>query len=130
MTPAVRAVFVFDQDGDVMAFPSVEDAAGEMEAVDVDAGEYAALYALDGRIVTATIDAERVMVILTVEEQRDEAGLRQRLLDARERVGLTSPPDDLAAIANELLRLEWEHRWPKWPRWLARRLHGQGPHAV
>jgi hypothetical protein len=77
-----------------------------MEAVDVDAGEYPALFTLDGRIVTVTTEAEQV--VLTVDEQRDEAGLRQRLLDARPRVGLTSPPDDLVASANELLRLEWE----------------------
>jgi hypothetical protein len=93
-----------------------------MEAVDVDAGEYSALFTLDGRIVTATTEAEQV--VLTVDEQRDEAGLRQRLLDARPRVGLTSPPDDLVAIAGV------GARWPKRPRWLARWLHGEGPHAV
>ena len=128
MTPAVRAVFVFDQGGDVMAFPSVEDAAGYMEAVDVEAGEYPALFALDGRIITATTRNHEV--VLTVEDARDEAGLRQRLLEGRQRKRLTSLPDDLVAIANELLRQEWDNRWPKRPRWLVRRLHGEGPHTV
>jgi hypothetical protein len=63
---------------------------------------------------------------LAVKEKRDVAGLRQRLLDTRPQVGLTRPPENLLAVANELLRLDWEHRWPKRPRWLARRLHGEG----
>jgi hypothetical protein len=128
MTPSVRAVFVFDQDGDVMAFQSVEQAAGYMEYIDVEGGEYPALFTLDGRIITAT--TEGYEVILAVEEARDEAGLRQRLLDGWQRNRLTSPPDDLVAIANELLRQEWNNRWPKRPRWLARRLRGEGPHIV
>ncbi len=128
MTPSVRAVFVFDSDGEVMVFPSVEQAAGYMEYIDVEAGEYTALFTLDGRTITAA--TEGYEVILTVEEARDEAGLRQRLLDGRQRNRLTSPPDDLVAIANELLRREWASRWPRRPRWLARRLHGDGPPTV
>jgi hypothetical protein len=72
MTAAVRALFVFDRDGDVMAFPTVEEAAGFLESIDVDAGEYVALFTLDGRIITATTNAHEV--VLTVEETRDEEG--------------------------------------------------------
>src|SRR4051812_12432463 len=37
-----------------------------------------------------------------------------------------SSDEPLAVDANAVLRAEWEARWPKRPRWLARRLHGEG----
>jgi hypothetical protein len=120
-------VLVFALDG-VDAFPSVDDAAASMEGIDVDNGEYPALFTLDGRIVTAT--ASRNDVVLTITDRRDEPDLDRRLREWAPRIGLTSPPDDRRAIANELMRLDWELRWPKRPRWLARRLHGAAPPQI
>jgi hypothetical protein len=120
-------LFVFALDG-VDAFPSVEDAAASMEAIDVDNGEYPALFTLDGRIVTATASNNDVM--LTITDRRDESDLDRRLHEWAPRIGLTSPPEDRRAVANELMRLDWELRWPKWPRWLARRLHRAAPPRI
>jgi hypothetical protein len=120
-------VFVFALDG-VEAFPSVDDAAASMEGIDVANGEYEAVFTLDGRPVTAT--ASKNDVVLTITDRRDEADLDRRLRDWAPRIGLTSPPEDRRAVANELMRRDWELRWPKRPRWLARRLHGSEPPRV
>jgi len=124
----VGAVFVFTKDDDLNVFVSLDDAAGWMEAIDVDDGEYPALFTLDGRLVNARTEDQSVRLSVTGEQ--DEAALHLRLQDYRRRVGLTSAPEDTRAVANELLRLEWEHRWPKRPAWLSRRLHGEGPRQV
>jgi hypothetical protein len=44
------AVLVFDGDGEVMAFPQLEDAAGWMESIDVLDGEYDGAFTPDGRV--------------------------------------------------------------------------------
>jgi hypothetical protein len=44
----VRVVFVFSRDEELIVFPSLKDAAGWMEAIDVDHGEYPAVLALNG----------------------------------------------------------------------------------
>ena len=120
------AVLVFDLDGYVSVFRSVEDAAAWMEPNDVFDGEYPAVFLLDGRVVTpTTTDADRVT--LTVTDERDEASLINWLEASRLRHGVTTPADGVVAAANELLLQEWHDRWPRRPRWLSRRLHGDGP---
>lgn len=126
MTSEAGAVFIFTQDGDARVCRSLSDAS-RMEAIDVDNGEYPGIFLLDGRIVTATTVAGDV--VLTVTEDRDYDGLRRRMQEFRHRSGL-SPLDDLVEVAYEWLRGEWEHRWPKRPRWLARRVHGDAPPSV
>lgn len=122
-----QPVFVFEVD-DVGVFPSVGDAAGSLEGVDVDNGEFEALFTLDGRIVRAKSRGE--VAVLTVTEQRDIAGLKSRLHSYAQNAGLRCSPDDPRAIANEILRRQWEQRWPKRPRWLDERIHGSGPNQI
>jgi hypothetical protein len=122
------AVFVFSEDPVPIVFTSLADAAGQMEAIDVDSGEYQTLYTLDGRVVRASTRGQRV--ILEVSTERDEDDLRRRLTEWSDTGHLTSDPGDLVAVANELLRDEWDGRWPKRPRWLSRRLHGDGPAQI
>jgi hypothetical protein len=122
------AVFVFTQDGDLTVFASVDEAAEWLEATDVADGEYDALFTMDGSVVDARSQDQQV--ILSVTEMRDERALQQRLRDYQRRVGLHTSPEDPRAVANELLRLEWERRWPRRPAWLSRRLHGDGPPQI
>lgn len=124
----MAAVFVFDNDGDLNVFPSLLAAAGWLEAVDVDAGEYAAAFLHDGTVLAMGIDRERV--VLTPTDTRDAARLDQSLNAYQRRVG--GPARDGSALdyANEWLRAAWEQRWPKRPAWLARRLHGDQPPEV
>jgi hypothetical protein len=124
---AGEPVFVFAVDG-VDVFPSVGDAATCIEAFEVEDGDLQALFTLDGRIVHA--HARGVHVVLTVTPERDVWQLRSRLRSYVETAGLASSPDDVRAVANEMLRDEWEGRWPKRPRWLDERLHGDGPVQV
>ncbi|SDR89775.1 hypothetical protein SAMN04489717_0946 [Actinopolymorpha singaporensis] len=129
MADEVRAVFVFDRDHDALVFRSLEHATGYMEAIDVEEGEYVALFTETGGIVNATTTAERV--VLTVTGERDEADLRARLRDHQRRMRTPEPITDPVAFASDYLRREreweWAHRWPRWPAWLDRRLHGEHP---
>lgn len=124
MTEDPRGIFVFTREGDLLAFPSLSEAAAYMEAIDVANGEYPALFTIDGRVVAAATPNNETT--LTVTSEPNDSELNRRLLDYRRKSPQTLPEDRIA-LANALLRWHWEHRWPKRPRWLARRLHGTGP---
>jgi hypothetical protein len=130
MAPNVRAVFVFARDdGDLLVFPSIEAAASYIEAIDVNDGVYEALYTLDGWVSDPRPDRSERQVELVVSGKQDVDGLLQRVADRRPSDHRLSP-GDLPVIANEALRREWSVRWPRWPKWLDRRLHGGGPPHV
>src|SRR6478672_5529871 len=95
------AVFVFGREGDVMAFPHVEDASGWMEAIDVNAGEYEGAFTLDGRIV-AIGTAPKDAIVLRITDERDPSELRARLGRSLANMGLEGDLDDLTSVANEL----------------------------
>ena len=123
------AVLVFNRDGDVMAFPHLDVAAGWMEAVDVLEGEYEAAYTIDGRELTIVAERDSP-VSLRVTDVRDVADLRTRLARSGMHMGLSFDLSNLSAVANYLMRREWERRWPRRPRWLSRLVHGDGPPRV
>ncbi|QGN59086.1 hypothetical protein [Nostocoides sp. HKS02] len=119
-------VFVFGKDGDVMAFPDLETAAGWMESIDVLEGEYEAAFTVDGREVTIVGERESP-VSLRATDVRDLDGLRKRLARSGDHLGLNFPLSDLTAVANDLMRWQWEQRWP---RWVSRLFGGKGPPQV
>ena len=121
----MAAVFVFDRDGDLNVFASLQHAAGWLEAVDVEEDEYQAVFLHDGTVVSVGTSDE--MVLLTPTQDRDLRSLDTLLAQYQQRVPTaprTSAPLD---FANQWLHQEWEGRWPERPRWLARRLHGDAP---
>ena len=123
------AVLVFDRDGEVTAFPRLDNAAGWLESIDVLDGEYVCAFTLDGHVVEITgVHGGPVSLRVTVE--RDDTGLRELLLRSQARMGFVSDVDDLVSVANELMRQEWEHRWPRRPSWLRRSLYGDHPPQV
>jgi hypothetical protein len=123
----VRAVFIFDRDDWCSVFASPEEAAANLEINDVESHEYAG-FTDDGRVVTPIVEQEDVRVVVT--DRRDVDGLQLRLQGCRRHHGFESAIDDPVGIANEILRADWKARWPKRPRWLARRLHGPGPRTI
>jgi hypothetical protein len=126
MTRAGRApVFVFADDG-LNVFENLDHLRGWIEGVDIENGVYEAIFTLDGHVVRAA--ANGADAVLTVTETVDEADLKRRVRRYGKR--FESDPDDLRAVANELLDREWDARWPKHPRWLSRRLHGERPSAA
>ncbi|MDP9444350.1 MAG: hypothetical protein M3P83_08370 [Actinomycetota bacterium] len=124
-----RGVFVFAEDG-VQFFATAAEAAAYVEAVDVETGVYEAFISLDGeRLLPRPVDETNVR--LERSGQHDDANLKALLeRDRATRHAFTSDPSDPVGVANELLAREWEARWPKWPHWLDRRLHGAGPARV
>ena len=124
-----KAVLIFDRDGEAWAFPHLEDAADSMDSMAVLDGEYEAAFTLDGHVVA--INAIRNgPVSLEVTDESDETALRDFLHGSQTRMGFTSDADDPAAVANELIRLEWERRSPNLPKWMRRRLFGDRPPEV
>jgi hypothetical protein len=129
MTEDPRGLFVFERGGDLSVFPSISAARAYMEAIDVANGEYEALFAVDGRIVTVSARDDATAaddITFTVTSKRGDTELDRRLAEYR-RASSRVLPEDRLAFANAILLWEWESRWPKRPRWLARRLHGDGP---
>jgi hypothetical protein len=119
-----RALFVFDQDNWCYVFADADDAAGQLETNDVDAGEYVA-FDQDGTVYE--LWTQGLYVRLRPADERDVADLRQRLRRFLVQRHIECASCDLADIGNAILEAEWEDRWPKRPRWLASRLHGDGP---
>jgi hypothetical protein len=133
------AVLVFANDDPLpMAFESLASAAGYLEAIDVENGLYSesdprtglrgVVYTVDGRLVEA--GAVDNVATLKITTRRDAAGLEQVLRSASERGLIESDPADPLLVARELLDKQWDSRWPKRPRWLDRRLHGDDAPSI
>jgi hypothetical protein len=124
---AARAIFVFDRDDWCSVFPGPEQAAVELEINDVDEDEY---IAFDEHGTVFKLWAEGQDVRLSATDDHDEEQLRERLAAfvTERQIEVTS--DDLIEIGNAILREDWNSRWPKRPRWLANRLHGDTPPSL
>jgi hypothetical protein len=70
------------------------------------------------------------LVVLRLTERVDLAGLRERLEQLQKQHAIEGPLDDLAQVASTRLARAWATRWPKRPRWLDKRLHGEGPYMA
>lgn len=112
--------------------PSIERAAAYMEPVDVRNGEYEAVFDETGRrysfevVTEGSVESTR----LAATEHVDLDELRSRLSDEMSRSNRTGlKVEDVSPLeyAADVSRWQWERRWPKRPRWLSRRLHGDGP---
>jgi hypothetical protein len=118
------ALFVFDRDNWCSVFPDVADAAGQLETNDVETGEYV-VFDQDGTVFEAW--AEGVHVRLRPTDERDPAQLRERLGRFLDESRIKCASDDVMDIANAILEAAWQSRWPKRPRWLSTRVHGDAP---
>jgi hypothetical protein len=114
-----------------MAFQSEAEAAGFMEAIDVDDGEYDAAYLVDGTVLLIRILQGRDgPVALERTDQQHREVLLERIRSFQEANGLPVDVSDLTGFADRLRRQAWARRWPRRPHWLAHRLHGSGPKAI
>ena len=122
----MTALFVFDRDDWCSVFPTVADAENDLEVADVEVGEYV-VFDQDGTVFEARVDEMRVRLRATGE--RDAAQLAARLDRFTREQGIEPAGDDVIDVGNAILAAAWEERWPKRPRWLARRIHGdERPH--
>jgi hypothetical protein len=96
-----------------------------MEAVDVEGGGYTDALTETGQVIKMRTANEEVILELTAEVDRTK--LQGLLRTHGKRVGQPGIELDPVGFANRTWRLAWENRWPKWPRWLDRRLHPHGP---
>ena len=120
-------VFVFYEDGSgVDAYESLRAAWRAVEGIDVKNGEYIFI-AADGRGVEATVSEKwDVTLRLTAESRTDD--LRDRLALVLPVVGLDGRLANTPMAATQaLVDARWSVRWPRWPSWLDRRLHGHRP---
>lgn len=124
----MTAVFAFGVKDDFYVFPSEDYAAGWMEAADVEDGEYAAAYLLDGTVLEVWAAKEQVFLRRT--DSKEMPALLARLRVAQRAAGRSEEIGNLVAFANEVMREDWEGRWPRPPRWLKRWFPGKGPPRV
>lgn len=98
-----------------------------MEAIDVSAGEYPDAYALSGERVEVSVDGEpktgNVVYVRTGEVALDELESRVQSL-CRGRSSPDRPHRRPPDRRGERVGIGREARWPKRPKRLARRLHG------
>jgi len=117
-------VLVVERGGDVWVFPTRQRAEAHIEPYDVEQGEYAGAFGLDGTVYALSTAGDQV--VLRPQQTRDPAALT-RALEQSNRHSPGGPPLDPVALADEELRFQWEHRWPRWPAWLDRRVNGHPP---
>ena len=127
MAMSRRALFVFDRDNWCYVFESVEAAENDLETNDVDADEYV-MFDEGGRVFAARVEGVRVR--LNATDVCDLAQLHERLARFIHSQRTDCVSEDVIDIANAILKADWEDRWPKWPPWLARRIHGVEPPAI
>jgi len=121
---ARRALFVFDRENWSSVFPDVAEATGQLEANDVEADEYI-VFVEDGTVLE--ISADGLDVRLRPTNERDLTQLQERLGGFTDERHVNRASEDVIAIGNAILEADWKRRWPKRPRWLATRLHGDVP---
>ncbi len=121
----VRAIFIFG-DGGVNVEPTVSQAAAFMEPIDIENGEYEAVFDDTGRqYEMKVVDGS---TRLEPTDKVDLDGLVGRIRnDPLVRSLVDTDLEHPMQVAVAISRLQWEHRWPRWPRWLSRRLHGDHP---
>jgi hypothetical protein len=125
----VRAVFIFEGN-DLSVLPSVERAAGHVEAIDVDNGEFD-FFADDGTVLIGTTHDRQVMLRATDDRRPEE--LRERLRRYLSHPKVAMDPalaDDPIAAAQAILDASWSRRPFSWLPWLDRRANGAAPPVV
>jgi hypothetical protein len=118
--PVVYFVFSLDS-GDVNVEPDLTRAAASIDPPDVALAE---VFDDTGRRYAAS--AELFGTVLVDTGEVDRGGLEQRLrsLHERARLEIDETGDFVLSFADAISHWKWDHRWPRWPEWLDRRLHG------
>jgi len=115
--------------GDLQVEPDRSAAAGFMEPVDIENGEYDAVFDNTGRHYRFWVVGKATKLEAT--DEIDLEALRWRLRTLADQGAFRDfgplEVDDPLLVAAAVSRWEWEHRWPRRPLWLSRRLHGAQP---
>jgi hypothetical protein len=104
-----------------------EEADGCLQVVGVLEGVWKTLYRLDGERLTPVLGQHDWVEQLVPTGVHDLPGLLQLLTQYAREHRFSADGSDPGAFVAELARRGYESRWPKWPRWLDRRMHGDGP---
>ena len=126
-----RAFLIFGGP-DLRVEPDVATAAGFMEPIDIENGEYDAVFDNTGRLYRFGVVGKATRLEATDETDLDSLRCRLRALADQGAFRAMGPLDldDPLAVAVAVSRWEWEHRWPRRPLWLSRRLHGPHPRVT
>jgi hypothetical protein len=128
MTSEIRAVFVIERDShDISAFPSLDRAAGSVESYDIEKGQYE-FFADDGTVLDPTV-VDRFKVVLKPTSVKDLDGLIEHLRTwiSAAHISVALDETDPVILAKAISDAHWREKWPRRPKWLRRRLHGDGP---
>jgi hypothetical protein len=114
-----NAVFLLDRDDDLNVIESPERAQGWMEAIDVENGEYVAIYRQDGtRLVPTVVDGR---VVLSATDEVDPRALAALLRAYASRWPSVPQTQDPASFAAAWLERRPRPRIAAWLRRVGRR---------
>jgi hypothetical protein len=128
-------VFVITIDGHVELYRTPADAEAGIEGYDVRDGEYdgdlGGLFSVDGEILEVAITDDVVGDLVRIERTGRFARdmLAARLAELADRNRYEGDPDP-RVVANQIFASYWDNRRIRWPRWLDRRVNGDGPPRV
>ena len=88
----------------------------------------ASFHRVDGERLSASLTPYGTVERLLPTGERDLATVRTLLADYARQQHISWDGDDPQELLLAVRRREYAARWPKWPGWLDRWMHGPGPH--
>ncbi len=113
-------------DGSIDFFEDFEEVDGCLVVSGVVEDSWTTFYRLDGEKLAPVLGQYDWVERLVPTGSRDLGGLVLLLTEYAREHHFESDGSDPAAFVDEMARRDHESRWPQWPRWLDRRMHGDG----
>ncbi|WP_229051253.1 hypothetical protein [Aeromicrobium sp. Leaf350] len=116
-------VFVVAPDDIVMMYQTARELVSFMRRMDEQERRSASFFTIDGE----ELDLTRTLAggVWLMHSGRDGSDDLSRAFRALADDDDTDAHVDPRLVANEVLEVEWESRWPRRPRWLRRLIRGQ-----
>jgi hypothetical protein len=114
-------------DGSIDAFWDFEEVDGCLFVSGVVEDDWTSFYRLDGEKLTPILGQYDWVERLIPTGSRDLPSLIQVLTEYARTHQFETDGSDPSAFVDELARREYRSRWPKWPSWLDRWMHGDRP---
>jgi hypothetical protein len=114
-------------DGSIDVFEDFEDVDGCLLVSGVVENDWTSFYRLDGEKLAPILGQYDWVERLIPTGSRDLRSLVQLLTEYARKHDFEADGSDPGAFVDEMARRDHESRWPQWPRWLDRWLHGDWP---
>lgn len=114
-------------DGSIDVFEDFEEVDGCLLVSGVVEDAWTIFYRLDGEKLAPILGQYDWVERLIPTGSRDLPSLIQLLTEYARTHQFETDGSDPSAFVDELARRDYRSRWPQWPSWLDRRMHGDRP---